>query len=167
MEEAHTGRQPAPKPCSLPHQCLGLRPTFLHPTFLLLPDESTGGAAPAAGSLRVPHLPAGSIIVGLQQWPAPPLGLGRDARGGAGQRTDGGRELASWLPRLGRLQNSGTPPTTLRPYCMLDRPDRCALQQLRVVEVPFCTLGLLTGQYPEEEGLGCLAGREKLLCLVF
>ena len=134
MEEAHTGRQPAPKPCSLPHQCLGLRPTFLHPTFLLLPDESTGGAAPAAGSLRVPHLPAGSIIVGLQQWPAPPLGLGRDARGGAGQRTDGGRELASLVDSktVGRLQCPSAPTV-----CWIGLT---GVQQLRAAM--HCILGL-------------------------
>ena len=58
--------------------------------------------------------PSSLVQVGLQQWPAPPLGLGRDARGGAGQRTDGGRELAARVP--GNLVDSKTAGRLQRPY---------------------------------------------------
>ena len=158
MEEAHTGRQPAPKPCSLPHQCLGLRPTFLHPTFLLLPDESTGGAAPAAGSLRVPHLPAGSIIVGLQQWPAPPLGLGRDARGGAGQRTDGGRELPSLVDSktVGRLQCPSAPTA-----CWISLT---GVQQLRAAVVVPLHIGIARNHQCSGWGKNERMGKNMRLC---
>ena len=119
VEEAHSGRQPGPKPCSLPHQCLGLRPTFLHPTFLLLPDESTGGAAPAAGSLRVPHLPAGSIIVGVGRACSSGLPRHLDSAGTQEEEQDkertGGGSLPPGFPGLvdsktaGRLQRPYAP----------------------------------------------------------
>ena len=115
----YSGRQPAPKPCSLPHQCLGLRPTFLHPTFLLLPDESTGRASPAAASLRVSHLPGGSIIVGAGRACSSGLPRHLDSAGREEEEQDkertGGGSLPPGFPGLvdsktaGRLQRPYAP----------------------------------------------------------
>ena len=83
MEEAHSGRQPGPKPCSLPHQCLGLPWSHLPPGSNF-PSYSRTSPFPAAGSVCVSRIfrrPAPSCSSGL---PLPPLGLGRDARGEAG-----------------------------------------------------------------------------------